>query len=229
MKANSRVKRGLVGASVGCWILSITACQQLPIFDSLEANDPRFAPVSAASMIPPNPSNGSIYQSGYGVSLFDDHRAKRVGDMLTIMLSESTVSSKSSQANTKKDNSTAVGGATFNGLSIEAAMEGSRSFTGSGGADQSNSLEGTITVTIADVLPNGVLVVRGEKWITLTRGEELLRVSGLIRPTDIRPDNTVSSSKLGDARIRYSGKGQLGDTTGMGWLARFFNGALFPF
>ena len=108
-------------------------------------------------------------------------------------------------------------------------MEGSRSFAGSGDADQSNSLEGTITVTIAEVLPNGVLRVRGEKWITLTRGEELLRVSGLIRPADIRPDNTVSSSKLGDARIRYSGKGQLGDSTGMGWLARFFNGPLFPF
>ncbi|PCJ21903.1 MAG: flagellar basal body L-ring protein FlgH [Gammaproteobacteria bacterium] len=207
----------------------MAACQQLPVFEPLEENDPRFAPVTTASIIPPKISNGSIYQLGYGVSLFDDHRAKRVGDVLTILLSESTVSSKSAQSNTSKDNSTAVGGATFNGLSVEAAMEGSRSFSGSGASDQSNSLQGTITVTVAEVLANGVLVVRGEKWITLTRGEELLRVSGLIRPADIRPDNTVESSKLGDARIHYSGKGQLAESTGMGWLARFFSGPLFPF
>ena len=217
----------------GFWLLYlgffITACQQLPMVDIIDDDDSRYAPVSPETMIPPPVKNGSLYQSGYSVSLFEDHRARRVGDVLTIILSEKTVSSKSAETSVSKDNSTAVGGATLNGLSLEAAMQGQRAFSGSGETDQSNSLQGNISVTVAAVLPNGVLMVRGEKWITLTRGEEVIRVSGLIRPADIRPDNTVASTKLADARIRYSGKGELGDANSMGWLARFFNSPFFLF
>ena len=93
----------------------------------------------------------------------------------------------------------------------------------------SNSLNGNITVTVHQVLPNGVLIVRGEKWLTLNQGDEYIQVSGMVRPQDIGPDNTVESTKLADARISYSGTGAVHDTNVMGWLSRFFVSALMPF
>jgi flagellar L-ring protein precursor FlgH len=108
-------------------------------------------------------------------------------------------------------------------------LSGSRSFEGEADASQSNSLSGAITVTIADVLPNGNLVVRGEKWLTLNQGEEFIQVSGIVRPQDVTTANTVLSTQIADARITYSGKGTLADSNRMGWLARFFNSPVWPF
>lgn len=195
-----------------------------------------FAPVPSESIAPPPPTNGSIYAQGYGVQLFGDKNAHRVGDVITVMLDERTVSQKSTQTNSSRQSNVdlqtpQIGG---NDLAIlnnplSAQINGDRSFNGSGTANQSNRLEGAISVTVSEVLPNGVLRVRGEKWITLTRGEEYLRVTGLIRPEDINLDNTIDSSKLADARIAYSGTGELADSTRQGWLTRVFNSPLFPF
>ena len=93
----------------------------------------------------------------------------------------------------------------------------------------SNNLTGNITVTVHDVYPNGVLLVKGEKWLTLNQGDEYIRISGLIRPQDISSDNTVPSTKLADARIAYSGTGVVNDTNVMGWMSKFFISALMPF
>ena len=93
----------------------------------------------------------------------------------------------------------------------------------------SNSLSGNITVTVHDVLPNGVLMVKGEKWLTLNQGDEYIRISGMVRPQDIGSDNTVESTKLADARIAYSGTGSVNDSNVMGWMSRFFIGAIWPF
>ena len=109
--------------------------------------------------------------------------------------------------------------------SLESATE----FSGGGDSDQSNSLSGTITAVVAKVLPNGLLLVQGEKWFQLNRGEEYVRVSGLIRPEDVSGDNTVSSLRLADARIAYSGTGELAQANTAGWLTRFFLGTVFPF
>ena len=84
-------------------------------------------------------------------------------------------------------------------------------------------------VTIADVLPNGLLVIRGEKWMTLTNGQEFIRISGLIRPDDVASNNTVSSTKVADARISYSGTGDLAAANKQGWASRFFNSSVWPF
>jgi flagellar L-ring protein FlgH len=84
-------------------------------------------------------------------------------------------------------------------------------------------------VTVADVLPNGNLVVRGEKWLTLNQGDEYIQISGIVRPIDIRTDNTVLSGLVADARITYSGKGMVADSNKMGWLSRFFASAIWPF
>ena len=117
----------------------------------------------------------------------------------------------------------------LHGLALSTALEGGREFSGSADTDQSNSLKGSITLTVIEVLPNGVLSVRGEKWITLTRGEELIRVSGLVRPRDIEQNNTVLSGKLANSRITYSGRGELADTNRMGWFARIFISPFFFF
>jgi len=93
----------------------------------------------------------------------------------------------------------------------------------------SNSLSGNITVTVHDIMPNGTLVVRGEKWLTLNQGEEYIRVSGMVRPQDIGQDNSVPSTKLADARIEYAGTGSVSDTNVTGWMTRFFISPLWPF
>ncbi|MEJ2669317.1 MAG: flagellar basal body L-ring protein FlgH, partial [Gammaproteobacteria bacterium] len=114
-------------------------------------------------------------------------------------------------------------------LSLNTSLSGEREFAGEADADQSNSLSGNITVTISQVLPNGMLRIRGEKWLTLSRGEEFIRITGLVRPADVRPDNTVLSTRVADARIAYSGTGELAEANQMGWLTRFFNHPLWPF
>ena len=96
-------------------------------------------------------------------------------------------------------------------------------------ARKSNRVDGNIAVTVYRRLPNGNLLVRGEKWITVNQGREYLRVAGIVRPTDIGTDNSVPSFKLADAQIEYSGRGALADANKPGWLSRFFNSPLFPF
>lgn len=204
----------------------LSACQSMM---PPKPDEPRYAPVVSSSLVAPPKQNGSIYQAGYSRGLFEDQRAKRVGDIVTIILDERTASKKSTETSLSKENETSVGGMTLHGLALEEALAGEREFSGSADADQSNSLQGNITVTVADVLPNGVLFVRGEKWITLTNGDELIRVSGLVRPADISPNNTVVSTKMADSRITYSGRGELADTGRMGWLARLFVSPFFFF
>ncbi len=192
------------------------------------------------------PVGGSIYQAGRDVRLFEDVKARRIGDVITVVLAERTVASKSASISTDKgtgfsiSNPTLFGGtpafnlpggvldtAGKNGLS--AALSAEREFDGSGSTSQSNSLSGNITVTIADVLPNGNLVIRGEKWVTLNQGEEFIQISGIVRPQDVSTVNTVESTLIADAHITYSGKGVLAESNEMGWLARFFNHPIFPF
>lgn len=200
------------------------------------ANHPAFAPTVANNMTMPARTDGSLYQEAYGLNLFDDRKAHFVGDVITITLSEKTVSKKSSGVAVKKDSDvnfdsgTILGGVSpqYKGLGLETVLSQKRSFSGDSDADQSNSLEGNITVTVAEILPNGNLIVRGEKWITLSKGDEFIRISGIVRPDDIAPDNTVISTRLANAKISYAGKGALADAQSMGWLARFFNSDWWP-
>lgn len=199
------------------------------------ADDPAYAPTIAANMPVPQRTEGSLYQDAYGLSLFGDRKAHFVGDVITVTLSERTVSRKSSGVNTNKNSGVEFNAGpllgvnpTFKGNELTTSLEQGRTFDGSAGADQSNSLQGNITVTVAEILPNGNLIVRGEKWITLNRGDEFIRISGIVRPDDIEPNNTVVSTRLANAKISYSGTGDLANSTSMGWLSRFFNSDLWP-
>jgi flagellar L-ring protein FlgH len=199
------------------------------------ADDPAYAPTIAANMPMPQRTEGSLYQDAYGLNLFDDRKAHFVGDVITVTLSERTVSKKSSGVATGKKSSVDFNAGpllgqnpTIKGRELTTTLAQDRTFDGSADADQSNSLQGNITVTVAEILPNGNLIVRGEKWITLNRGDEFIRISGMVRPDDIAPDNTIVSTRLANAKISYSGTGELANTQSMGWLSRFFNSSLWP-
>ncbi|EAT12520.1 flagellar basal body L-ring protein FlgH [Bermanella marisrubri] len=195
-------------------------------------DDPNFAPVPAQSLKPPAENNGSIYQANYSMALYGDQRSRRIGDIVTIILQEQTNASKSNSASTTKDSEIDVVPTSIFGQGLDFLQndfEAERAFDGSGDADQSNSLQGQITVTISDILPNGVLEIRGEKWLSLNQGDEFIRVKGLIRPQDISSDNTVLSHKLADARISYGGTGYVHNASKPGWLDRFFTSQWWPF
>lgn len=195
-------------------------------------NDPTYAPVQPSRMEPPPPTRGSLYQASYSQALFGDRKAYRVGDVITVNLEEQTRSSKSATTEITRDSSMNVANPNVGGrplpIDVSVGMTSARSFNGDASADQSNSLLGSITVTVHDVYPNGNLLVRGEKWLTLNQGSEFVRVSGIVRPEDIQPNNSVSSTLLADARLTYSGTGDLADANRQGWLARFFNSGWWP-
>ena len=180
---------------------------------------------------------GSIYQGQACSFIFEDLKARRVGDILTIVLSEKTNAKKKATTSTKKENTTDLGtptvfggGVTLNGRNVLGAnIESAQEFTGEGDSEQSNALNGTISVTVADIYPNGNLFVRGQKRMFLNQGDEYIQISGIVRPMDISVRNTVPSTLLADARIVYSGEGAVSDANKMGWLARFFNSQYWPF
>ena len=111
---------------------------------------------------------------------------------------------------------------------LENDIESQSAFDGEGDSAQSNTLDGDITVSVVGVLPNGNLVVQGEKWITINQGDEYIRLQGIVRPVDISTDNTVLSTKVGNAQIAYGGTGVLADTNRQGWLTRFFSTVIWP-
>ncbi|PIQ37297.1 MAG: flagellar basal body L-ring protein FlgH [Lysobacterales bacterium CG17_big_fil_post_rev_8_21_14_2_50_64_11] len=182
------------------------------------------------------PMDGSLFSAASSRELFADRKARLVGDILTINLTERTQASKSSSTSTTKDDSVDVGAptlfgkeTTLNGRPLSFGLNSAREFTGEGQSSQSNQLSGQITVTVAQRLRNGALLVRGEKLLNINQGHEMVRISGIVRPEDIAQDNTVSSSRVADARIAYTGRGTLADANSQGWLARFFNSKWMPF
>jgi len=185
----------------------------------------------------PPASNGAIYQVGRDVALFENPVARHIGDTVTIVLSESTAAKKSATTNTAKSTNQTLPGISVLGKAVtikgnpitSASIDDSSKFAGECDSAQSNSLTGYITCTVTRVLPNGNLYIRGEKWIGINQGSEYVRLSGVIRPIDIAPDNSVPSLKVGAANISYGGKGALADANNQGWLSRFFNSPWTPF
>lgn len=199
--------------------------------------DPNFTTAYPVVTKPIPNSNGSIYQDGYNMTLFEDSKARHIGDIILVTLVESTNASKSASTSTSKESSMELGaptlfggGVTHNGVPIlSGALDATKSFDGAGDSKQSNSLSGTIAVTVSEVLPNGYLVVRGEKVISLNQGNEYVRFSGIIRPQDISARNTVFSTQVANAQIVYGGEGVIASANSMGWLERFFQSSWWPF
>ncbi|WP_343526641.1 flagellar basal body L-ring protein FlgH [Sphingomonas sp.] len=188
----------------------------------------------ATPMAPPAQPTGGIFQASDGyAALYEGWRARRVGDPLTIVLVERTAASKSAGSKLGSSGDLGLAPPTTGPLgsllkSTDIGMSGSRNFTGSGAADQSNSLSGEISVTVAQVFPNGTMLVQGQKRVTLNRGDEFIQIKGLVRMADVGIDNRVASTRVADAQIAYTGKGDVARASRQGWLSRFFQ-AVSPF
>ncbi len=199
-------------------------------------NEVAYAPVHVQPVYEA-PTDGAIFRTGSEVRLFEDLKAGRIGDILTVRLVERTNASKNSQTSTAKTTAATLGNpevlgrpVTRGGIPLfSGGLEGETTFDGQGASSQSNSLDGDITVTVVDRTPNGNLVIQGEKWLTINQGREFIRVTGVIRPNDIETDNSVRSTRIANAQIAYSAKGALADANRMGLIARFFNSILHPY
>ena len=174
------------------------------------------------------PANGSIYNIATARPLFEDRRARLVGDTLTINISEKTAAAKKSDTKADRSHETSLGIPTIAGLPLKTfqgatlAADSETAFEGSGENTSSNNFTGTLTVTVIEVYPNGNLLVSGEKQIGLKEGEEFIRFSGVVNPITITASNTVASTQVADARIEYKANGFLDSAQVMGWLGRFF-------
>jgi flagellar L-ring protein precursor FlgH len=214
---------------------ALAACAGAP--KGYQGGDERFTSVPPIQPVSSQHNHGAIFHTASAQSLFQDYKAGRVGDVLTVVLAERTNARKSAGASTSKESSVRMTGPTIagrpvtrNGVPIlETEINGSRSFDGQGDAAQSNLLEGSITVTVAEVLPNGNLRVQGEKWMRINQGEEYIRLRGIVRPVDIRADNSVFSTQVADAQLAYGGTGTVAHSSSPGWLTRFFNSPAWPF
>jgi flagellar L-ring protein precursor FlgH len=214
---------------IGFVALLLAGCESPALL--VHKDDAAFAPPEDYAMPPVQVQGGGLYNANYNWSLTQDRRAYRVGDILTVKLDESTQASKQARTNFGKKNDVSIGIPEAFGHSVDklsGSVDGSRNFNGNATSQQQNSLRGSITVAVYKVLPNGVLAIRGEKWLTLNQGDEYMRVTGLVRAEDIERDNSVTSQRIANARISYAGRGALSDANAAGWLTRFFNHPLFP-
>ena len=212
-------------------VVLLVGCAGRQEFIPPEPNTEEYAPPVLDYTLP-EAKSGSLYRHQYTMTLFQDRRAYRVGDVLTVQLSEETESSKKAGTQFGKSSTVdfatpTIGTKTIDELGV--SIDGSRNFDGSASSSQGNKLQGAITVTVHEVLPNGVLRISGEKWLRLNQGDEFIRLTGIVRVDDINRSNQVSSQRIADARITYAGRGALADSNAAAWLTQFFNSPWVPF
>ncbi len=189
----------------------------------------------------PNPQNtalagdGSIYQARTMRPLFEDRRARMVGDTLTVLLTETTSASTSGSNNLERTSGASSSIAAMGKVpmatltnNFNVGYQSDTQFDASGAASNTNSFSGSITVTVIDVYPNGNLLVSGEKQIAIGRETQYVRLSGVVNPTFLGVNNQINSTQVADARIEYKGNGPIDEASAMGWLARFFL-SIMPF
>ena len=215
--------------------MSLSGCASTDRAEILP-NDPDFAPIlpedEEESIVP----TGSLFKLNYVNNIYSDSKAHRVGDIIDVILSESTQANKSAKTEITKENQAALepiiglGGESisYKGKSLQFGFNQTSEFTGDAKADQGNSLSGNISVHVLKVLSNGNLMIRGEKWMTLNNGDEYVRLTGIIRSKDISSSNTIMSTKVANARIQYAGTGTFADSQEQGWLSGFFSSSWWP-
>ncbi|WP_374341527.1 flagellar basal body L-ring protein FlgH [Methyloversatilis sp.] len=171
---------------------------------------------------------GAIYQPGGVRPLFEDRRARLVGDTLVINITERTQAAKKASSSADRTQEIDTGVTRIAGLPLKSLQgagvtaEGSNTFAGKGASSADNNFTGTITVTVIEVLPNGNLLVSGEKKVAINQGDEFIRFSGVVNPIQVTASNTVQSTQVADARIEYRASGYIDEAQVMGWLGRFF-------
>ncbi len=198
------------------------------------AHSPQFAPILPVALEKPRMATGAIYNGRQSDNWFGRVRTYTPGDVITVLLNESTQAGRQQSNNLKRasTNDVVQEGLTNKALRLPGKIFGSKGegaldgvnlnsatieSTGTGQADQRATLSGAVSVTVVEVLSNGNLMVRGEKQLALTEGAEIIQVSGIIRPEDISPNNTVQSRRLANAQIAYRGTGDMANATKAGW------------
>lgn len=216
--------------------LTIAGCTNSP-----NRTHPQYAPIEMGGAYPEPPARentGAIYQgASRNLTLFEDLRARQQGDILTVVLAEATDAAKSSDTSLDKSNSSVIVDPLLAGQkrvigsdsNLGFDLSSNHAFGGESASNQRNSLQGSITVTVAKVFPSGNLYIQGEKWIGINQGEEYIRLRGIVRPVDIDANNNILSTKVADARISYGGTGATADVNAVGWLSRFFISPIWPF
>jgi len=194
-----------------------------PPVDIAEPTSARPEPVAA-----PVVNNGAIFQAAQYRPLFEDHRARLVGDTITVVIVEKVSASQKSSSSVDKSGKLSAGVTALPGIApnsfgrATAAGTSSNSFEGKGSTENTNDFSGTITATVTGVLANGHLLIAGEKQIGVNHNVDVLRFSGQVDPRAIQPGNSVPSAQIANVRIEHRGRGQAADAQGIGWLARFF-------
>jgi flagellar L-ring protein FlgH len=212
----------VLGAVVAA--LSMSACTNV-LPPQAMTHSPQFEPVYPINNARETVATGAIYVGRQSDSWFGKGRNFQVGDVITVLLNESTQAARTQNGTVTRDSSNTLiptGMQTY-GAGLGGLMKGinltggSVSNKGTGAADQQASLNGSVAVAVVEVMPNGNLVLRGEKQLALTEGSEIIQVAGIIRPEDVAPNNTVQSRRLANAQIAYRGSGDLANATRAGW------------
>jgi len=206
-----------------CVVSGLSACTSMP--SSNMSHSPQFEPVYPIAAAPAKPATGAIYVGRQSDSWFGKSKSFQVGDVITVLLNESSQASRTQNGTITRESKNdmvpkglSTWGAGVGGWMKGIKMDGSSmSNKGTGAADQQATLTGSVAVSVVEVMPNGNLVLRGEKQLALTEGSEIIQVAGIIRPDDVAPNNTVQSRRLANAQIAYRGSGDLANATKAGW------------
>ena len=207
-------------------LLALAGCETLNSRPPVD-----LAPVAYARpepIVAPQTSNGAIFQAAQYRPLFEDHRARLVGDSITVQIVEKVSASQTSTSSIDKSGKVSAGVTALPFLSpnsfnrATAAGTSSNTFDGKGSTQNTNDFSGTITAIVTGVLPNGHLLIAGEKQIGVNHNVDVLRFSGQVDPRSIQPGNVVPSAQVANVRIEQRGRGQQAEAQGIGWLARFF-------
>jgi flagellar L-ring protein precursor FlgH len=178
--------------------------------------------------VAPMAANGSIFQAAQYRPLFEDHRARLVGDTLVVQIVEKVSASQKSTSSIDKTGTLSGSVTALPGIKpaafARATAEGtsSNAFAGKGATESSNDFSGTITVVVRGVLPNGHLLITGEKQIGVNSNVDVLKFSGQVDPRAIQPGNTVPSAQIANVRLEHRGRGAQADAQAVGWLSRVF-------
>ena len=211
---------------LGACALALAGCQALnspPPVDVVQPTSVRPLPVAT-----PTVNNGAIFQTGQYRPLFEDYRARLVVDTLTVQIVERVSASQKSNSSVDKNGKleasvTALPGLKPSSLNrASAAGSSSNTFEGKGSTDTANDFSGVINVSVTEVLPNGHLIIAGEKQIGVNHNVDVLRFSGQVDPLMIRPGNVIASAQIANVRIEHRGRGQQAEAQVIGWLSRLF-------
>lgn len=223
-------------------LLPLAGCQMMPTeakvdFPSatapaMPAAGPAQIPPQMMAAVPPGypapVASGSIYQAAQYRPLFEDHRARLVGDTLTIQIVEKIAASQSANSTVDKTGELSAGITALPGVKLShlaganASASSGNTFAGKGATTSTNDFTGTITANVIGVLPNGHLIVAGEKQIGVNQHVDVLRFTGQVDPRAIQAGNSVPSAQVANVRIEHRGRGAMADAQGTGWLSRFF-------